>query len=191
MLDKAKADAQSVPVGDLEITRDNADIRTPFVASDAVVRSIVATCCNVQWNNKHQVAKNYVSDYMLVSCINRALHGKWSKDSNTHVENQFTEEQSLATQDVKKQVLAGPFFIPYKEKGYIINAEYMAWFYETMLHKHVIYRFTYKDTSKGFVDYKIDKAKQVLINLKTNAVTQFDGDTWNKVNTTLNYNRAE
>lgn len=154
----------------------------------AVIRSIIATCCMTQWNNNTQKAKNYISAFILESCINRVLHGQWSKDFTTRKDNVFTAEQVAATQDMKKHLLAGPYFIPYKEKGYIINAEYLAWFYETQLHAHLVYRFTFEDKSKGVVDYRIDRANKVVVNLKTNETSPID---WNKINNTLNFNRVE
>lgn len=193
----------AVPVGDLDITHDNApanDVTTevPKNNQNEAIRSIIATCCNVQWNNKKQVAKNYISDFMLESCINMALHHKWSKvlmvktdGTKEYVDSTFTESQKAATQEMKKHLLAGPYFIPHSGgKGYIISAEYMAWFYETQLHKHLIYRFTFKDTSKGHVDYKIDRANKVIINLRDNKSTPFDANTWKTVNTTLNFNKV-
>jgi hypothetical protein len=192
-----------VPVGDLDITHDNAPANdvaaeAPKNNQNEIIRSIIATCCNVQWNNKKQVAKNYISDFMLESCINMALHHKWSKvlmvktdGTKDYVDSTFTESQKAATQEMKKHLLAGPYFIPHSGgKGYIISAEYMAWFYETQLHKHLIYRFTFKDTSKGHVDYKIDRANKVIINLRDNKSTPFDANTWKTVNTTLNFNKV-
>jgi hypothetical protein len=157
---------------------------------DGAIRSIIATCCNTQWLNKKQVAKNYISDFMLESCINRTLHGKWTKyyDNKSYVDNTFTDEQKAATQEMKARLLAGPYFTPYKDKGYVIKAEYLAWFYETQLNAHLVYRFTFKDAAKGYIDYRIDRANKTVINLKNNKVSPID---WDKINTTLNFNRVE
>lgn len=167
-------------------------VQEPKTYDSATIRSIIATVCMTQWNNKTQKAKNYISAFMLESCINRVLHGIWTKhyDSNKkgYVDNTFTDVQVAATKDMMAHLLTGPYFIPYKDKGFIINAEYLAWFYETQLHAHLVYRFTFADAAKGFVDYRIDKANKTVTNLKTNKVSPID---WNKINTTLNFCRVE
>jgi len=184
-----------IPVGDLEITKDNApqeipvEQEQPKKSTVQILYDVVANCCYVQYYSKKQVAKNYVSDYMLKSCINHVLHGKYSKEKNGQ-DNTFTDIQQKQTEFIKDKLIQAGFVTEHKGTGYIIKARLMAWYYEGALKLHVVYRFRYEDKSKGYVDYKVDFAKNELLNLRDNKVTKLDDAGWAKVDATLNFNRT-
>ncbi len=185
----------SVPVGDLEITKDNAPQENltvqPATRKTAdVLTDVLSNCIYFQYASTRQVAKNYISDYMLISYINYVLHGMYTKDPNTGKDNIFTDEQKTQTQYVKDAFIKTDCVMPHKSKGYIIRAKFMAWYYENALNKHLVYRFNYTDKSKGYVDYKLDYKKGELVNLRDKKTTKLDAAGWTKIDATLNFNRV-
>lgn len=139
------------------------------------IKRIMATCCNLAQDN---YMKNYISDFMLESCINKELHGKWSKENKQVTE--FTAEQKTATQDMKSYLLNGAYLIPYKNSGYTIKAEWIVWFYDKIMNgKQVIYR--HRQDNKC-TDFRVNRADNTVTNVNANITVQLNDKAWKQLN---------
>lgn len=112
MLNKAKADATSVPVGDLEITRDNADAPAPQVNRDAKEKTelLLQYIRETALTNQKNGFGYSISGYMLQAMILKADTGL--EKMKGHV---VTEEEHATCMKIYKWL---------KDKGYIKAAVY-------------------------------------------------------------------
>lgn len=162
----------NIPVIPVAPATEAPKFRSPMIPvahnTDILIR-VLHQCLRVQYDSKKQKAKNYISEFMVESCVNYVLHGKYTKFWNAGkrqvCENKFTDEQKTHTQEVKAQVLASDVLVPYKGaesqegKGYIIKAKHVASYYTNVLKQDVVYRFT---SEKKTQDYLIDGSKSAL-----------------------------
>lgn len=182
------------PVGDLNITHDNAPEITsaPISNIDAVWSANNATAVLKivieMASTNHYIT--FISKHMVKSAIRNVLFGKFSKEKLSYVENgkkvveyianEFTPEQDALMEEFFSKFVS-KYLLPYNNSGYTIGSLAMCWYY-----KKCIYRF--RDKKGTVVDYIVDyKAGTLSRKGSDNPPIALTHDTYKKLDETTGF----
>ena len=164
-----------------KVAENNADIVIDKQHKDMLVKAL-------RYARKNMY-EAYISSFIIRSLAAKKLFGKSLVDGKTKQRNTFSDEQNAAIDSLTKE-FADAFLIPYKDKGYVFKAEYMAWFYGTC---EYYFLKGYKNSSGDVINkeivYIVDYNNKTITRKGNGNVTVLDESAYAKLNSACKFKR--
>lgn len=175
----------AVPVGDLDITHDNApepieESPATVVFNDGLALKILEGVIRQADTNK---AHNFISDWMLTSIISELVLGHPLKDKGHEYYKSFTDEQRKILVDMRKAFINKTHLITKtnngKVTGYYIPAKVLVWGRHVHLGVACVYR--YVNNNKILAEYHV--SLNGIKNVATGNITVLDDAAYETLDT--------
>ena len=175
----------SVTVGDLDITHDNApepvnESPATVVFDDGLALKILEKVIRQADTNK---AHNFISDWMLTSIISELVLGHPLKDKGHEYYKSFTDEQRKILVDMRKAFINKTHLVAKtnngKVTGYYIPAKILVWGRHVHLGVACVYR--YVNNNKILAEYHV--SLNGIKNVATGNITALDAATYETLDT--------
>lgn len=175
----------SVSVGDLDITHDNApesieETPATVVFDDGLALKILEGVIRQADTNK---AHNFISDWMLTSIISELVLGHPLKDKGHEYYKSFTDEQRKILVDMRKAFINKTHLVTKtnngKVTGYYIPAKVLVWGRHVHLGVACVYR--YVNNNKILAEYHV--SLNGIKNVATGNVTALDDAAYETLDT--------
>lgn len=176
---------ESVSVGDLDITHDNApepieESPATVVFDDGLALKILEGVIRQADTNK---AHNFISDWMLTSIISELVLGHPLKDKGHEYYKSFTDEQRKILVDMRKAFINKTHLVTKtnngKVTGYYIPAKVLVWGRHVHLGVACVYR--YVNNNKILAEYHV--SLNGIKNVATGNVTVLDDAAYETLDT--------
>lgn len=175
----------SVAVGDLDITHDNApepvnESPATVVFDDGLALKILERVIRQADTNK---AHNFISDWMLTSIISELVLGYPLKDKGHEYYKSFTDEQRKILVDMRKAFINKTHLVAKtnngKVTGYYIPAKVLVWGRHVHLGVACVYR--YVNNNKILAEYHV--SLNGIKNVATGNITALDDAAYETLDT--------
>lgn len=175
----------SVAVGDLDITHDNApepvnESPATVVFDDGLALKILERVIRQADTNK---AHNFISDWMLTSIISELVLGYPLKDKGHEYYKSFTDEQRKILIDVRKAFINKTHLVAKtnngKVTGYYIPAKVLVWGRHVHLGVACVYR--YVNNNRILAEYHV--SLNGIKNVTTGNITALDAAAYETLDT--------
>lgn len=180
-----KEEPNTVDVGDLDITHDNApesieESTATVVFDDGLAFKILEGVIRQADTNK---AHNFISDWMLTSIISELVIGHPLKDKRHEYYKNFTDEQRKILIDIRKAFINKASLITKinngKVTGYYIPAKVLVWGRHIYLGVACVYR--YVNNNKILAEYHV--SLNGIKNTATGNITALDDSVYATLDT--------
>ena len=176
--------SDSVSVGDLDITHDNApksiEEESEVKLTDELATKILEKMIRQADTNR---AHNFISDWMLTSIISELVIGHPLKDKGHEYYKSFTAEQKKILVDIRKAFINKASLIAKtnngKVTGYYIPAKILVWGRHIYLGVACVYR--YVNNNKIFAEYHV--SLNGIKNTATGNITALDDAAYETLDT--------